>query len=211
MSSSTPYDPYIPNQSTEDQSNSRTAAIQAVCIVFYHVLSQRDWSGDEMESIGNKSEVGNNWKEKKWNKSYRNEILFFICLSILYCYFWWIWSWRFMWAMSLEKACSLQNLQTTLWKRVELKVTIFRFGFVCFACFLMLNCSPLLAFSCSFLLLFTSTPPFSPSSLLLFIPVITNYSSKSMTLLELWEITSTRSLKEVRDWTWLKTKLTILP
>lgn len=32
MSSSVPYDPYIPNQTTGDQSNSRTAAIQAVSI-----------------------------------------------------------------------------------------------------------------------------------------------------------------------------------
>lgn len=31
MSSSVPYDPYIPNQTTDEQSNSRTAAIQAVC------------------------------------------------------------------------------------------------------------------------------------------------------------------------------------
>lgn len=30
MSSSVPYDPYIPNQTTGEQSNSRTAAIQAV-------------------------------------------------------------------------------------------------------------------------------------------------------------------------------------
>lgn len=32
MSSSVPYDPYIPSQSTGEQSNSRTAAIQAVSI-----------------------------------------------------------------------------------------------------------------------------------------------------------------------------------
>lgn len=32
MSSSVPYDPYIPNQTTGDQSNARTAQIQAVCI-----------------------------------------------------------------------------------------------------------------------------------------------------------------------------------
>lgn len=32
MSSSQPYDPYIPSQTTGDQSNSRTAAIQAVCV-----------------------------------------------------------------------------------------------------------------------------------------------------------------------------------
>lgn len=31
MSSSVPYDPYIPNQTTGEQSASRTAAIQAVC------------------------------------------------------------------------------------------------------------------------------------------------------------------------------------
>ena len=37
MSSSVPYDPYIPNQTTGDQSNSRTAAIQAVCIHYEDV------------------------------------------------------------------------------------------------------------------------------------------------------------------------------
>ena len=39
MSSSVPYDPYIPNQTTGDQSNSRTAAIQAVC--FFPTLFPR--------------------------------------------------------------------------------------------------------------------------------------------------------------------------
>jgi len=37
MSSSVPYDPYIPNQTTGDQSNSRTAAIQAVCTI--HIIT----------------------------------------------------------------------------------------------------------------------------------------------------------------------------
>ena len=36
MSSSVPYDPYIPNQTTGEQSNSRTAAIQAVSTIFEH-------------------------------------------------------------------------------------------------------------------------------------------------------------------------------
>lgn len=41
MSSSVPYDPYIPNQTTGDESNSRTAAIQAVCTILLQKSSHR--------------------------------------------------------------------------------------------------------------------------------------------------------------------------
>ncbi|EDK45371.1 hypothetical protein LELG_03550 [Lodderomyces elongisporus NRRL YB-4239] len=59
MSSSVPYDPYIPNQTTGEQSNSRTAAIQAVddtVGIMRDNINKVAERGERLDSIENKTD-----------------------------------------------------------------------------------------------------------------------------------------------------------
>ncbi|KAF5210047.1 hypothetical protein FOB63_002967 [Clavispora lusitaniae] len=60
MSSSVPYDPYIPNQTTGDQSNSRTAAIQAqiddTVGIMRDNINKVAERGERLDSIENKTD-----------------------------------------------------------------------------------------------------------------------------------------------------------
>ncbi|CAK9436853.1 uncharacterized protein LODBEIA_P13750 [Lodderomyces beijingensis] len=98
MSSSVPYDPYIPNQTTGEQSNSRTAAIQAqiddTVGVMRDNINKVAERGERLDSIENKTDNlaisaqgfrrgANRVRKDMWWKDFKMRICLIIAVIIV--------------------------------------------------------------------------------------------------------------------------------